>query len=144
MRMLRRGGLVVLAGCAAGLALAAVALERTPAPDGVKLYLISPRDGETVKSPVAVRFGLAGMGVAPAGVAFEATGHHHLIVDAPLPPPDQPIPSDAQHLHFGKGQTETSLVLPPGRHTLQLLLGDLNHLPHDPPVASERITITVE
>jgi hypothetical protein len=84
------------------------------------------------------------MGVAPAGVAFEATGHHHLIVDAPLPPPDQPIPNDAKHLHFGKGQTETSLALPPGPHTLQLLLGDLNHVPHDPPVASEPITITVE
>jgi hypothetical protein len=144
MRIPRRRGFSLLVGCAAGLALAASALERTPAPAGVKLYLISPRDGETVASPIVVRFGLSGMGVAPAGVAFEATGHHHLIVDAPLPPPDQPIPSDAKHLHFGKGQTETSLALPPGRHTLQLLLGDLNHVPHDPPVASEPITITVE
>ena len=96
MRRLRRGGLFFLAGCAACLALAASALERTPAPAGVKLYLISPRAGETVKSPVLVRFGLTGMGVAPAGVAFEATGHHHLIVDAPLPPADQPIPNDAK------------------------------------------------
>jgi hypothetical protein len=144
MRIPRRRGFSLLVGCAAGLALAASALERTPAPAGVKLYLISPRDGETVASPIVVRFGLSGMGVAPAGVAFEATGHHHLIVDAPLPPPDQPIPNDAKHLHFGKGQTETSLALPPGRHTLQLLLGDLNHVPHDPPVASEPITITVE
>ncbi len=144
MRIPRRHGLRLLVGCAAGLALAASALERTPAPAGARLYLISPRDGETVASPVVVRFGLTGMGVAPAGVAFEATGHHHLIVDAPLPPPDQPIPNDAKHLHFGKGQTETSLALPPGPHRLQLLLGDLNHVPHDPPVASEPITITVE
>jgi hypothetical protein len=128
---------------AAGLALGAAALERTPAPPGAKLYLISPADGATVTGPVTVRFGLSGMGVAPAGVAFEATGHHHLIVDAPLPAADQPIPQDAQHLHFGKGQTETTLTLAPGTHTLQLLLGDLNHVPHDPPVASEKITITV-
>jgi hypothetical protein len=144
MRRLRRPGCFVLVGCVAAASLAASALERTPAPAGVKLYVISPRDGETVRSPVLVRFGLAGMGVAPAGVAFEATGHHHLIVDAPLPPADQPIPNDAKHLHFGKGQTETSLTLPPGRHTLQLLLGDLNHVPHDPPVVSEPVRITVE
>ena len=144
MRTLRRRGCFLVAGCVAGLSLAASALERTPAPAGVKLYLISPQDGAIVASPVLVRFGLTGMGVAPAGVAFEATGHHHLIVDAPLPPADQPIPNDAHHLHFGKGQTETSLALPPGPHTLQLLLGDLNHVPHDPPVASEPITITVE
>jgi hypothetical protein len=137
-RLVRTGWLV------AALALPASALERTPAPAGVKLYVIAPHDGETVANPVTVRFGLAGMGVAPAGVAFEATGHHHLIVDAPLPPLDQPIPNDAKHLHFGKGQTETTLTLPPGRHTLQLLLGDLNHVPHDPPVTSEPITITVE
>jgi hypothetical protein len=144
MRTLRRRGCFLVAGCVAGLSLAASALERTPAPAGVTLYLISPQDGESVASPVLVRFGLTGMGVAPAGVAFEATGHHHLIVDAPLPPLDQPIPNDAKHLHFGKGQTETSLALPPGPHTLQLLLGDLNHVPHDPPVASEPIRITVK
>jgi len=144
MRTLRRRGCFLVAGCVAGLSLAASALERTPAPAGVKLYLISPQDGAIVASPVLVRFGLTGMGVAPAGVAFEATGHHHLIVDAPLPPPDQPIPNDAHHLHFGKGQTETSLALPPGPHTLQLLLGDLNHVPHDPPVASAPIRITVK
>ena len=144
MRTLRRRGCFLVAGCVAGLSLAASALERTPAPAGVKLYLISPQDGAIVASPVLVRFGLTGMGVAPAGVAFDATGHHHLIVDAPLPPVDQPIPNDAKHLHFGKGQTETSLALPPGPHTLQLLLGDLNHVPHDPPVASEPIRITVK
>ena len=141
---LRARSLVWIGWLVATLALPAFALERTPAPAGVKLYVIAPRDGETVTSPVSVRFGLSGMGVAPAGVAFEATGHHHLIVDAPLPPVDQPIPNDAQHLHFGKGQTETSLSLAPGSHTLQLLLGDLNHVPHDPPVVSERITITVK
>ena len=144
MWTLRRRGCFFVAGCVAGLSLAASAVERTPAPAGVKLYLISPQDGAIVASPVLVRFGLTGMGVAPAGVAFEATGHHHLIVDAPLPPADQPIPNDAHHLHFGKGQTETSLALPPGPHTLQLLLGDLNHVPHDPPVASEPIRITVK
>ena len=144
MRTLRRRVCFMVAGCVAGLSLAASALERTPAPAGVKLYLISPQDGAIVASPVLVRFGLTGMGVAPAGVAFEATGHHHLILDAPLPLLDQPIPNDAKHLHFGKGQTETSLALPPGPHTLQLLLGDLNHVPHDPPVASEPIRITVK
>ncbi len=127
----------------ASVAFAAGALELTPAPAGVKLYVISPQDGQTVTSPVTVRFGLLGMGVAPAGVAFEATGHHHLLLDTPLPPLDQPIPNDPRHLHFGKGQTETTLPLEPGPHTLQLLLGDLNHVPHDPPVVSEKITITV-
>lgn len=119
-------------------------LPRSTAPEAAKVYLISPANGATVKSPVVVRFGLSGMGVAPAGTAAENTGHHHLLVDAPLPPADQPIPNDAQHLHFGKGQTETTLMLAPGKHTLQLILGDHNHIPHDPPVVSEPITITVE
>ena len=108
------------------------------------MYFISPADGDTVSGPVTVRFGLSGMGVAPAGTLIEHTGHHHLLVDAPLPPADQPIPNDANHLHFGKGQTEVTLSLPPGRHTLQLLLGDHSHVPHQPVVASEVITITVE
>lgn len=119
-------------------------LPRSIAPEAAKVYLISPTNGATVKSPVVVRFGLSGMGVAPAGTAAENTGHHHLLVDAPLPPVDQPIPNDAQHLHFGKGQTETTLTLVPGKHTLQLILGDHNHIPHDPPVVSEPITITIE
>lgn len=117
--------------------------ERTPAPEGARLYFISPEDGATVKSPVTVRFGLEGMGVAPAGVAHENTGHHHLIVDGGLPPLDRPIPKDATYRHFGGGQTETSVTLTPGTHTLQLILGDHAHFPHDPPVTSERITLTV-
>ncbi|KAA2285812.1 DUF4399 domain-containing protein [Arenimonas fontis] len=124
--------------------LAAAELPRSPAPEDAELYFISPSDGEVVKGPVTVRFGLRGMGVAPAGIIAEGTGHHHLIVNAPLPPAGLPIPNDAHHLHFGKGQTETTLELPPGKHTLQLLLGDHAHIPHDPVVASELITITVE
>jgi len=119
-------------------------LPRTPAPPEAAVYFISPENGATVSGPVTVRFGLRGMGVAPAGTVAEGTGHHHLIVDAPLPPAGQPIPNDANHLHFGKGQTETTVTLAPGRHTLQLLVGDHSHVPHDPVVASEVITITVE
>ena len=117
---------------------------RTPSAAGAKLYFISPKNGATVHGSVTVRFGLSGMGVAPAGTLAENTGHHHLIVDAPLPALDQPIPKDDQHLHFGKGQTETTLTLAPGKHTLQLLLGDAGHRPHDPALVSERITITVK
>ncbi|MGI9432375.1 MAG: DUF4399 domain-containing protein [Myxococcota bacterium] len=116
---------------------------RTARPADAKLYFISPEAGATVKNPVVVRFGLAGMGVAPAGVPSPNTGHHHLVIDAELPAPGAPVPADANHVHFGKGQTETSLELAPGEHTLQLLLGDHGHVPHDPPLASERITITV-
>lgn len=136
-------GLLVCAGLALGAAFAA-GLPRTPAPRDVELYFISPRDGETVRSPVTVRFGLRGMGIAPAGVAMENTGHHHLLIDAAPPPVDQPIPADANHVHFGKGQTEASIALAPGRHTLQLLLADHLHIPHDPPVMSISIAISVE
>ncbi len=123
---------------------AAHAQDRTPAPDGVKVYFVSPEDGATVSSPVKVIFGLSGMGVAPAGVEKEKTGHHHLIVNAGLPPMDENIPADDNYRHFGGGQTEATIELPAGQHTLQLLLGDHNHVPHDPPVMSEQITITVE
>jgi len=116
---------------------------QTPAPANAALYFITPADGETAASPIAVRFGLRNMGVAPAGVMREGTGHHHLLVDTEPPPLDRPIPNDERHLHFGNGQTETMLELPPGRHTLQLLLGDHNHVPHAPPLLSERISITV-
>jgi len=119
-------------------------LPRTASPAGAKLYFISPKDGKTISGKVTVRFGLIGMGVAPAGVANPGTGHHHLIVDAPLPPMDQPIPKDDKHLHFGNGQTETTLELAPGVHTLQLVLADANHVPHAPPVISEQIHITVK
>jgi hypothetical protein len=138
-----RACIAIGAACALGAAVAAD-LPRSPAPKDAELYFISPQDGATVKSPVTVRFGLRGMGVAPAGVAIENTGHHHLLIDAELPPQNVPVPADANHVHFGKGQTEASVTLAPGRHRLQLLLGDHLHIPHDPPVASKPIAITVE
>lgn len=118
---------------------------RSPSPEGARVYFISPQDGETVQSPVIVRFGLQGMGVAPAGTDRANTGHHHLLIDlAELPATDKPLPADSNHVHFGGGQTETSVELAPGKHTLQLLLGDQSHVPHEPPVVSEKITITVK
>lgn len=108
-------------------------------------YIISPSHGEVVSSPVMVRFGLSGMGVAPAGTDKTGTGHHHLLIDVnELPDLNKPVPADANHRHFGGGQTEVKLELDPGQHTLQLLLGDKHHIPHDPAVVSEKITITVE
>jgi hypothetical protein len=119
-------------------------MPRTEAPGDAEAYLQAPLDGTTVTSPFLVRFGLRGMGVAPAGQAVGNTGHHHLLIDVEtLPPLDQPLPTSDQVRHFGGGQTETELELPPGEHTLQLVLGDANHVPHDPPVASAKVTITV-
>jgi hypothetical protein len=138
---------IVLAAAAVSVGLAGFALadvQRTPSPAGAEVYFISPADGATVSSPVTVKFGLKGMGIAPAGIAFDNTGHHHLIIDAALPPVGAPIPTDARHVHFGKGQSETTVELKPGKHTLQLLLGDFAHTPHDPVVASKQITITVK
>lgn len=118
-------------------------IPRSPsAPDAV-VYIVSPKDGATVSSPVTVVFGLRGMGVAPAGVNQPNTGHHHLIIDRDAPPLDRPIPADEHHRHFGGGQTETSIELEPGSHTLQLVLADYIHVPHDPAICSEKITITV-
>jgi hypothetical protein len=134
--------LVLLAIAAASVS--AADLVRTPSPADAKVYIISPKDGATVHGPFTVRFGLSGMGVAPAGTVAENTGHHHLLIDAPLPALDQPLPKDDMHLHFGKGQTETVLTLKPGKHTLQLVLGDANHVPHAPPVVSEKITVRVK
>jgi len=133
----------LLALAFAGLAFGAE-LPTTAAAPGAKVYFISPSNGQVIKGEVTVRFGLVGMGVAPAGTVLEATGHHHLIIDSPLPALDQPLPKDDTHLHFGKGQTEATIKLAPGKHTLQLILGDANHIPHKPPVVSEKITITVE
>ena len=113
-------------------------------PKGAKAYIIFPKDGKTVKKKFLVRFGLKKMGIAPAGIKFPNTGHHHLLIDTDLPDLKSPIPNDENHRHFGGGQTETVLKLPPGKHTLQLLLGDFAHIAHKPPVMSERITITVE
>jgi len=116
----------------------------TPAPPDANLYFITPQEGAEIASPVTVRFGLTGMGVAPAGVEKDKTGHQHLIVDAELPDLEKPIPSDDNYRHFGGGQTEVILELAPGQHTLQLLLGDFTHIPHNPPVTSDKITITVK
>lgn len=118
-------------------------IPRSESPDDTRVYFISPGDGETLTSPVVVRFGLDGMGVAPAGVEKQGTGHHHLVIDADLPASNLPIPKSDHYKHFGKGQTEVSLNLAPGTHTLQLVLGDHLHMPHDPPVVSEEITFTV-
>jgi Domain of unknown function (DUF4399) len=111
---------------------------------GAAVYFIHLKNGDTVTSPVTVQFGLKGMGVAPAGVEKAGTGHHHLLVDLAALDANAPLPADDNHRHFGAGQTETLLALKPGVHTLQLLLGDQNHIPHHPPVMSERITITVK
>ncbi len=120
------------------------AQERTPSPSGAEVYIISPKNGATVKSPVVVVFGLKGMGIAPAGVKFDSTGHHHLLIDTAVPADlGAPLATSDQVKHFGKGQTETSIELAPGKHTLQLILGDANHTPHNPPVISKKITITV-
>jgi hypothetical protein len=118
----------------------------TPAPPGATLYFITPTDGQTVENPFTVRFGLGGMGVAPAGVERENTGHHHLLIDTDIDTLDltRPLPATDAVKHFGGGQTETVLELPPGRHTLQLLLGNHIHVPHVPPVLSDKITVTVK
>jgi len=116
---------------------------RHASPPGARVYIISPLNGAYMPNTFTVRFGLEKMGVAPAGLDKLNTGHHHLLIDAPLPPLDKPIPNDENHLHFGGGQTETNLTLPTGRHTLQLLLGDISHLPHQPPVYSDPIVIYV-
>ncbi|WP_442885337.1 DUF4399 domain-containing protein [Amaricoccus sp.] len=140
--MLRMTIPALLLAAFAGPALA----ERMAAPEGAAAYIIAPADGATVTSPVTVVFGLRGMGVAPAGVEQEGTGHHHLLID--IEPEaldlDAALPADDHVRHFGGGQTETSLELAPGAHTLRLLLGDMNHVPFDPPVVSEEITVTVE
>jgi peptidoglycan hydrolase-like protein with peptidoglycan-binding domain len=116
---------------------------RTPAPAGAAVYFVGVKDGDTLPPKPTLHFGLRGMGLAPAGVERDNSGHHHLIIDAPLPPLDRPIPNDFNHLHFGAGQSEAEVTLSPGKHTLQLLVGDKDHIPHDPPIMSERITVTV-
>ena len=145
--MNQAGSVILKTAIAAGAIVAlgiATAWARTPAPENAEVYIISPADGETVTSPVTIKFGLRGMGVAPAGVNTPNTGHHHLIIDAGLPAMDAPIPASDNYRHFGGGQTETTVELSPGKHTLQLIMGDLMHVPHDPPVMSRKITITVK
>jgi hypothetical protein len=118
----------------------------TPAPPQAYLYIGWPNDGQVVAAdkPVRVWFGLRNMGVAPKGVSFPNTGHHHLLIDAAPPAPGEEIPNDRNHLHFGAGETETTVQLAPGRHTLQLVMGDAHHRSFDPPVVSKKITITVK
>jgi hypothetical protein len=138
---------VRLAALAIGLTVqvnAAMAGERMPAPQGAKVFFLDLQDGQTVPSKSVIRFGISGMDLAPAGEQRANAGHHHLLIDTPMPPPDSPIPSDFNHLHFGKGQTEVELTLTEGAHTLQLLLADHKHMPHEPPVASQVIRVIVD
>jgi hypothetical protein len=128
---------------AAGHVHVPASVQRTPSPPGAGVYFIGLHDGDTVPQQLILHFGLEGVGVAPAGIEKPNTGHHHLLIDADLPPLSQPIPNDPKHLHFGAGQTEATVTLPVGKHKLQLLLGDYRHIPDDPPVMSGPITVTV-
>jgi len=144
--------MIIAAATAAVMAAGAALADGTPSPQGARVYFVNLEDGATVKSPVKVVFGLSGMGVAPAGTEKEGTGHHHILIDRPplgegeagAEELSSGLPADDNHRHFGGGQTEVMLDLEPGTHSLQLVLGDMNHVPHDPPVTSERIMITVE
>ena len=120
------------------------AADRNPSPENAEVFISVPKDGDELSNPVVVKFDIKGMKVAKAGTQAANTGHHHLLIDAELPALDQPIPKDDNHMHFGGGQTETTLTLAPGKHTLQLLLGDGNHVPHHPAVVSKVVTITVK
>jgi hypothetical protein len=119
-------------------------IPRKPSPADAKVYFVGLQNGAEVPAQVTLRFGVVSMGVAPAGLDNPNTGHHHLIIDAALPALDQPIPSDFNHLHFGAGQTEAEITLPPGKHKLQLLFADENHVPHNPAVMSTPIEIIVK
>ena len=142
MRNLTVAALALSAFAAGPLALAQ---EHTPSPPGAEVYIISPKNGAIVHNPILVQFGLKGMGVAPAGVKYDNTGHHHLLIDTDAPADQStPLPATDKIVHFGKGQTETTLSLSPGKHTLQLLFADYQHIPHSPPVISKKITITVK
>ena len=134
---------VAVASCGAAFAQTQRTGGPTPSAPGAELYFIDLKDGTTVPAKLKIYFGLRNMGVAPAGSDRENSGHHHLLVDTELPPLDQPIPNDFNHLHFGAGQTEAIVTLSPGRHTLQLLLGDENHVPHNPPIMSKPIRVYV-
>jgi hypothetical protein len=135
----------IAAVTAAALATPALAFQ-SKSPDGAQVYFISPKNGDTVAATFTVQFGLKSMGVAPAGVEKANTGHHHLIINTKVAGAalKESLPADKNHVHFGAGQTEASVTLPAGTHTLQLVLGDHNHIPHDPPVMSETITVTVK
>lgn len=121
-----------------------ISIPRTPAPATAAVFFVTPADQAAVSNPIRVEFGLTNMDVVPAGTEAPNSGHHHLLIDTDLPDFGLPIPADEHHIHFGDGSTSTELTLEPGKHTLQLLLADHLHIPHNPPVVSERITITVE
>ncbi|MGY3488485.1 hypothetical protein ACVW1C_006368 [Bradyrhizobium sp. USDA 4011] len=141
---MKSAGLIVLAAALTLLASPAIA-QNKPAGKDAKLYFIWPHDGAKVRSPFWCRFGLRNMGITHAGDEYPNSGHHHLLIDVDEPlNPNEPIPSDKSHQHFGAGQTETQLDLAPGKHTLQLVLGDAKHYPFNPPVVSEKITIRVK
>jgi hypothetical protein len=134
---------VAIASCGAAFSQGQPTGGPTPSAPGAEVYFIDLKDGATVPAKLKIYFGLRNMGVAPAGSDRENSGHHHLLVDTELPPLDQPIPNDFNHLHFGAGQTETEITLKPGAHTLQLLMGDKDHIPHTPPVMSPLIRVRV-
>ncbi|MGZ0189943.1 MAG: DUF4399 domain-containing protein [Alphaproteobacteria bacterium] len=139
--------LITAASVALGIVAASAAMAgETPAPTGASVYFINIKDGDVLTNPVTIQFGLKGMGVAPAGTEKKNTGHHHLIIDGTVAGEalDAPIDSDETHRHFGGGQTQTTMDLPKGSHTLQLVLGDWSHIPHSKPVMSDRITVTVK
>lgn len=134
--------LALFSGFIAALGLSAALIAQQSAPEGARVYIVSPANGATVERTFTVVFGLSGMGVAPAGIEMPNTGHHHLLINKDsLPAAGQPLGADV--MHFGLGQTETTVTLEPGTHTLQLVLGDHLHVPHNPPVMSEKITVTV-
>ena len=137
-------GLMALALVSTFLVAGNVNAQPQPPPEGAKVYIIWPGDGQVIRrGKFWLRMGLSGAGVAPAGVDKPNTGHHHVLIDTELPPLDREIPNDKNHVHFGRGQTEARIELPPGRHTLQLLFGDANHVPHNPPLYSNKITVIV-
>jgi hypothetical protein len=139
-----RNTLIFSALLAAALAFGPLRAEPSAAPENAQVYFIWPSDGAVISGGKCwVRMGLRNMGVAPRGSAVPRTGHHHLLIDTDLPPLTEPIPNDRNHLHFGAGETEARVELPPGKHTLQLLLGDQDHFPHNPPVYSKPITVIV-
>jgi hypothetical protein len=120
------------------------ALARTASAEGAEVFFITPADGATVANPISIEFGITGMDIVKAGDDQPNSGHHHLLIDADLPDLGLPIPADEHHVHFGDGSTSTQISLPPGEHKLQMLLGDHLHIPHNPPLTSAEITITVE
>ena len=139
--MVWRTAALALIASLGGMAMATAA---EPAPPGAREYIIWPKNGQVIKGgSFWLRMGLSQAGIAPAGVHKEGTGHHHLLIDTDLPPAGEPIPNNRNHLHFGGGQTEARIELPPGRHTLQLILGDADHVPFEPAIVSQQITVIV-